>query len=82
VGGLPEVVSEGETGWLIPADSPPALAEAILAAASDTARLRRLGEQARERARQFATDIMLERTEALYARLLKSRCRLAVSSGQ
>lgn len=70
VGGLPEIVSEGETGWLVPADSPGALAESILAAASDTPRLRRLGEKARERARQFSTDIMLARTEALYARLL------------
>ena len=71
VGGLPEIVSEGETGWLIPADSPSALAEAILAAASDTARLRQLGEKARERARQFSTDIMLARTQALYERVCR-----------
>lgn len=69
VGGLPEIVSEGETGWLVPPNSPGALAEAILAAASDTARLRQLGEKARERARQFSTDIMLKRTEELYLRL-------------
>jgi glycosyltransferase involved in cell wall biosynthesis len=80
VGGLPEIVSEGETGWLIPADSPEVLAEAILGAASDTVRLRRLGEKARERAQQFSTDIMLARTEALYVRLLKSSCRLPVAS--
>jgi glycosyltransferase involved in cell wall biosynthesis len=69
VGGLPEIVREAETGWLIPADSPAALAEAILAAASDTTRLRQLGVKARERAREFSTDIMLTRTERLYERL-------------
>jgi glycosyltransferase involved in cell wall biosynthesis len=70
VGGLPEVVEEEKTGWLIPSGSPAALAEAVVAAASDPARLRRFGLNARERARQFSADIMLERTEALYARLL------------
>jgi len=70
VGGLPEIVSEGETGWVVPPNSAAALAEAILAAASDTSRLGELGGKARERAPQFSTDIMLARTEALYARLL------------
>ncbi len=70
VGGLPEIVEEGKTGWLIPPDSPSDLAEAIVAAASDRARLRQFSANARERARQFSSDIMLERTEALYYRLL------------
>jgi glycosyltransferase involved in cell wall biosynthesis len=70
VGGLPEIVVEGETGWLVPADSPGALAEAILSAQADRERLRQFGMKARERARQFSTDIMLDRTEALYRRLL------------
>jgi glycosyltransferase involved in cell wall biosynthesis len=82
VGGLPEIVSEAETGWLVPPGSPLALAEAILAAASDVTRLRWLGQKAREQARQFSTDIMLKRTEALYVRLLRSSCRLPVTSGQ
>jgi len=72
VGGLPEIVREGETGWLVPPDSPPALAEAVLAAASDPRRLLTMGQTARERAEQFSTDIMLARTEALYERLLSS----------
>jgi glycosyltransferase involved in cell wall biosynthesis len=70
VGGLPEVVEEGETGWLVPPNSASALAEAIVAAASDRKRLGELGLRARERARQFSSDIMIERTEALYRRLL------------
>jgi glycosyltransferase involved in cell wall biosynthesis len=70
VGGLPEVVEEACTGWLIEPASPAALARAILAAAGDRARLRQWGLNGRERARQFSVDIMVERTEALYRRLL------------
>ena len=70
VGGLPEVVEEGRTGWLIEPGSPAALAEAILAAEADRVRLQQRGLNARERARQFSVDIMVERTEALYCRLL------------
>jgi len=70
VGGLPEIVVEGETGWLVPPDSAAALAEAIHIAASDRARRSQLGQNARARARQFSADIMWERTEALYYRLL------------
>ncbi|SPE33491.1 putative Glycosyl transferase group 1 [Acidobacteriia bacterium SbA2] len=70
VGGLPEVVEEGRTGWLIEPGSPGALAEAIIAAAADRARLQQWGLNGRERARRFTVDIMVQRTEALYRRLL------------
>jgi len=72
VGGLPEVVEDGRTGWLVPADSPAALADVIISAASDRTRLRTLGFQARERAKQYASDVMVERTEALYYRLARA----------
>jgi glycosyltransferase involved in cell wall biosynthesis len=70
VGGLPEIIVEGETGWLVPPGSPSELAEAIAAGASDRDRLRQFSLKARERARLFSADIMLARTEALYDRLL------------
>jgi len=75
VGGLPEVVEEGKTGWLVAplpggALSPAALAGAIAGAASDRQRLREFGANARGRARQFSSDIMVTRTEAFYKRLL------------
>ena len=75
IGGLPEVVEEGSTGWLVAPEpggavSPAALAGAIAAAASDRQRLREFGAEARKGARQFSSDIMVARTEALYKRLL------------
>ena len=73
VGGLPEIVVEGETGWLIPPDSPQALAEAIFQAAQDGERLRAFGRNGRKRAEGFSADIMVARTEALYHRLLEGK---------
>ncbi len=70
VGGLPEIVENGRTGWLIPPESPQALAQALRDAAQNSAKREAFGQQARERARQFSSDIMAERTEAFYFRLL------------
>jgi len=74
VGGLPEVVEEGKTGWLVAPEpgpaSPAALAGAIAGAASDRQRLHEFGANARERAHRFSSDIMVARTEASYKRLL------------
>ena len=47
VGALPEYVVDGETGWVIPANDPEALAEAIRTALSDPARLAGMGEAGR-----------------------------------
>lgn len=69
VGGLPEIVEEGKTGWLVPPGSPQALADAIAQAASDPVRLCEMGNHARLRASQFSSTLMVERTEALYKKL-------------
>jgi glycosyltransferase involved in cell wall biosynthesis len=69
VGGLPELVEHGKTGWLIPPDSATALANAIEAAARDPARLSEYGCNAGERARQFSMERTVEETEQFYARL-------------
>jgi glycosyltransferase involved in cell wall biosynthesis len=69
VGGLPEIVEEGKTGWLVTPESPRALAEAVASAARDPARLERLGAGARESAHRFSSNLMVERTESFYADL-------------
>jgi glycosyltransferase involved in cell wall biosynthesis len=70
VGGLVEVVAEGETGWLVPPESPAALADALVAAASNRDLLKQFGAAARERVQEFSGDTMSSRTEALYRRLV------------
>jgi L-malate glycosyltransferase len=70
VGGLPEIVDDGSTGWLVAPESPQALAGAIAAAAANPARLKELGNSARLRSKEFSADIMVDRTEALYRRLM------------
>jgi phosphatidylinositol alpha-1,6-mannosyltransferase len=48
--GLEEAIVDGETGLAVPPDDPRATAAAATALLSDPARLRRMGERARERA--------------------------------
>jgi glycosyltransferase involved in cell wall biosynthesis len=73
VGGLPEIVVENETGWLIPPNSAPALADAILTASRDRERLIAFGRNGRKRAEGFSAAIMVSRTEALYRRLVSGK---------
>ena len=49
VSGIPEVVVDGETGWLVPPERSGALADALIAAMSDPAESRRRGEAGRRR---------------------------------
>jgi glycosyltransferase involved in cell wall biosynthesis len=66
VSSLPELVVDGETGYLVRPDDPAALAAAILRALDQPA----LGTAGRERAlREFSVARMADRTAALYAKL-------------
>ena len=68
VGGIPEVVVDGETGWLVPPGDPSALAQALRGALADPARARRMGEAGRRRVEgHFSWDRIAERTLAVYA---------------
>jgi glycosyltransferase involved in cell wall biosynthesis len=49
VSGIPEVVVDGETGWLVPPEEPEALAAALAAALADPGEARRRGEAGRLR---------------------------------
>jgi spore coat protein SA len=67
VGGLLEVVADGETGLLVPPDDPGALAEALAAVLDDAELGRRLGESGRRRARErFSWDAVARKVEGLY----------------
>jgi len=60
VAGIPELVVQGETGWLVPAGDAPALADALQEVLnSDTARLSAMGSAARRRVAE-RHDVALE----------------------
>lgn len=70
VGGNPQLVLEGETGRLVPARDPAALADAI-AACADAGWRREAGARARARVeREHSIPAMARRYDALYASLL------------
>lgn len=67
VGGLCEVVIDGETGLLVPPGEPRALADAVGALLDDHDRLRALGARGLERASRFAPDTYADRVNGLLA---------------
>jgi starch synthase len=70
VGGIPEVVSDGETGLLVPAGDPGALAAALNALVTDTGRAAAMGRAGRERAvAEFGWASVAAQTAGLYQEL-------------
>jgi glycosyltransferase involved in cell wall biosynthesis len=67
VGGIPEVVTDGVDGLLVPPSDSTALAAALRTLLDDPALRRRLGTAARARAlRDYAITTMADRYERLY----------------
>jgi glycosyltransferase involved in cell wall biosynthesis len=76
IGGLEDLVREGETGLLVPSGEAGPLAEAMLALANDPARATAMGQAGRARAiARFPEDRCAERTEQVYDYWLDERVR-------
>jgi starch synthase len=74
VGGIPEVVADGETGLLVPPEDPAALATALNTLLRDPGRAAAMGRAGRERAvDEFSWDAVAVQTAALYAELAPGR---------
>ena len=75
VGGIPEIVVDGETGFLVPPDDPAALAERVNALVADPDAAARLGEAGRTRAVElFSWTAVAERTAAIYREAVSTPC--------
>ncbi|MCJ7819506.1 MAG: glycosyltransferase [Syntrophales bacterium] len=74
VGGLPELVVPGRTGWLVPPGDAPALAAAMSQALGDADLREALGRTGREIAvADFSLEAMTRRYETVLSSLLKDR---------
>ena len=74
VGGVPELVGNGETGLLVPLGDDEAMRRAILTLIRDEHRRSRLGEAGQRHAREhFSPEIQVPRIEAAFARTIRSR---------
>jgi glycosyltransferase involved in cell wall biosynthesis len=71
VGGLPQMVQHGITGFLVPPRDPDALAESVGRLLDDPVLARSMGERGRARQRRdFSTETMVRHVSDLYERLL------------
>jgi len=71
VGGVPEMVVDGETGLLVPPDDPGALAEAVNSLLDDPERMRAMGEKGRDTVREHYTwDKVAERMAEYFREIL------------
>jgi glycosyltransferase involved in cell wall biosynthesis len=72
VAGIPEVVADGKTGWLVPAGNSLALATALVEVFSDRSRTSKIAQAAREFVvPRFDVDGYVNSIVSLYDRLVQ-----------
>lgn len=76
VGGIPAIIEEGVTGYLVPPCEPEAMAAALGGLIDDADARRRLGAAARRKVEQeFAWPIIVDKTIAVYRSCLETAAR-------
>ena len=74
VGGLPEVIQHGVTGYLHPPDALDAMADSVVELLTDEPRRRAMGiEAAKQVGERFCADRIVPQYEACYRRLVSAR---------
>lgn len=74
VGGIPEIITDGENGLLVPSGDVPLLCSAIKSLLSDPLKARRLGERARELIeKKYTLDKTVQATEEMYRQVWRQR---------
>jgi len=76
VGGVPEVVEEGRTGYLVPPDDPQAIAGAVHSLLEDPGRRKEMGLRGRQIVKQrFSADVMADGFVRMYRELLNGQAK-------
>jgi glycosyltransferase involved in cell wall biosynthesis len=70
VGGMPEYVLEGVTGFIVPPNDPPALRERLLQLLDDAELTARMGEAARRHVQAFSWSAVADAVAATYQRIV------------
>lgn len=71
VGGVPDVIVHGETGFVAPCDAEDALADYVVQLCRDEALRRRMGSQARQRVvKEFSQEAMVRRYTELFQQIV------------
>jgi glycosyltransferase involved in cell wall biosynthesis len=79
VGGLPEMVEEAETGYLVPPRDERALADAIVRLLLDPPRRHAMGEKARRKSeKEYSPDVVAAQTLIVYERAAKGQVEASV----
>lgn len=74
IGGIPDIVEDGRTGWLVPSGDPAALARTLLERAARPEETRRIAREGREIvAERFSWDGILDSLEASYREARRAR---------
>jgi len=82
VGGIPEAVRHGETGFVVPPRDPQRLAEAVIDVLANPALAKSMGEAGRARAGEaFTLEAEARQTRAQYCRVLGARCESPAADG-
>ena len=82
IGGLVDIIADGETGLLVTPDDPAALCDALTELVANPERRERMGEAGHRRLALFCADSVVPRYEQAYRRVLEGRARSGPPSGQ
>jgi glycosyltransferase involved in cell wall biosynthesis len=70
VGGIPDLVRHGETGYLVPPADEKALADNIKKLLADPGNAWEMGQQGKKHCQQFSLEAMIEKLDDLYSDLI------------
>jgi glycosyltransferase involved in cell wall biosynthesis len=66
INGMPEIIEAGKTGYIVPRQSPDAIAEAVRSYYADESNRYRMGAAALERVREhFTWDVVMRRVNSI-----------------
>ena len=71
VGGIPDLISQGKNGLLVPPADPKALARGIALLIEDPDTRRQMGDNGRTMAARFGSNSMVQKIDRLYRELLR-----------